>query len=117
MTGLRNLDTIIIYTRNMDRLSQFYSAGLGLSSPNRVPGHIGFDLPGGPYLGFDETDEVPLGAGGVSLWFDVADLEQTFERFVELGGTVRYPPEMKPMGDVLASLVDLDGNVFGLVSR
>ena len=111
------LDTVIVYTRDMERLSSFYATGLGLSEPNRVPGHIGFQLPSGLYLGFDETDEVPVGAGGVSLWFDVDDLEAAFDRFVSLGAGIRYRPELKPMGDVLASLIDLDGNVFGLVSR
>lgn len=114
---VRGLDTIIIYTRDMERLSAFYMEGLGLTGPNRVPGHIGFSLPDGAYLGFDETEEVPVGAGGVSLWFDVADLDGAFERFVQIGATVRYPPELKPMGDVLASLIDPDGNIFGLVSR
>ena len=111
------LDTVIVYTRDMERLSAFYASGLGLTEPNRVPGHIGFELPGGPYLGFDQTEEIAIGAGGVSLWFDVEDLDATFRRFVELGAAVRYEPELKPMGDVLASLIDLDGNVFGLVSR
>ncbi len=114
---VRRLDTIIIYTRDMQRLSDFYAAGLELGDPNRVPGHIGFDLPGGTYLGFDETHAVRVGGGGVSLWFDVSDLQATFERFVELGAKVRYPPQLKPMGDVLASVTDPDGNIFGLVSR
>lgn len=114
---LRSLDTVIVYTRDMERLSSFYADGLGLTEPNRVTGHVGFDLPEGLYFGFDQTEDVSVGAGGVTLWFDVDDLETTFERFVQLGAAVRYPPELKPMGDVLASLVDLDGNVFGLVSR
>lgn len=117
MNELRRLDTIIVYTRDMERLSSFYAAGLGLAEPNRVPGHIGFELPGGLYFGFDETEKVPVGAGGVSLWFDVDDLDASYRRFVQLGASVRYPPVLKPMGDILASLVDLDGNIFGLVSR
>lgn len=117
MTDLRGLDTIIVYTHDIERLSAFYADGLGLTDPNRVPGHVGFDLPDGVYLGFDDTSEMPVGAGGVTLWFDVADLDATFGRFVDMGAAVRYPPELKPMGDVLASLIDPDGNVFGLVSR
>jgi predicted enzyme related to lactoylglutathione lyase len=55
--------------------------------------------------------------GGPTIWFDVDDLQATFDRFVASGAGVRYPPELKPMGDVLASLEDLDRNVFGLVQR
>lgn len=117
MSTVRNLDTVIIYTANLEALSAFYAAGLGLTAPNHVPGHIGFSLPGGLYLGFDEIEPTDSGPGGVTLWFDVEDLDAAFQRFVDLGAAVRYPPELKPMGDVLASLTDLDGNVFGLVSR
>lgn len=117
MSTPSRLDTVIVFTTDMERLSDFYARGLGLESPNRMPGHIGFELPSGVYLGFDEVDAAPPRGGGVSLWFDVENLEHTFERFRELGATVRYPPQVKPMGDVLASLLDLDGNVFGLVSR
>lgn len=117
MNRTRGLDTVIIYTRDIHSLSDFYAAGLGLAEPNQVPGHIGYHLPRGLYLGFDQGDDRAVGRGGVSLWFDVDDLEAAFERFVSLGATVRYPPQLKPMGDVLASLVDPDGNVFGLVCR
>lgn len=117
MVRQSGLDTVIIFTDDLERLASFYAEGLGLTDPNRVPGHVGYRLSSGLYLGFDSNEDVPTGASGVTLWFDVDDLERTFARFVELGASVRYPPTLKPMGDVLASLLDPDGNVFGLVSR
>ena len=111
-------DTIIYFTPRLTDLAEFYRRGLQLGEPQEHGGnHLGFPLPGGVYLGFDQAEEAAPGSGGPTVWFDVDDLQGTFDRFVALGATVRYPPELKPMGDVLASLHDPDGNVFGLVQR
>ena len=111
-------DTIIYFTSRMADLADFYGRGLALGEPHGHGGnHLGFPLEGGVYLGFDQIDEAIPGFGGPTVWFNVDDLQATFDRFVALGARIRYPPELKPMGDVLASLEDPDGNVFGLVSR
>jgi predicted enzyme related to lactoylglutathione lyase len=111
-------DTIIYFTSRMAELAAFYGHGLELGEPQgHGRDHLGFPLEGGVYLGFDQVDEAEAGFGGPTVWFDVDDLQATFDRFTALGAGVRYPPELKPMGDVLASLEDPDGNVFGLVSR
>jgi predicted enzyme related to lactoylglutathione lyase len=111
-------DTIIYFTNRMTELAEFYGTGLELGDPQAHGGnHLGFPLEGGVYLGFDQVDEAAPTFGGPTVWFNVRDLQAAFERFVALGARVRYPPELKPMGDVLASLEDPDGNVFGLVSR
>jgi len=53
----------------------------------------------------------------VSAWFEVDDLQTSFERFESLGAVVIYPPTKKPWGAILAALKDPDGNVFGLAQR
>jgi len=111
-------DTIIYFTPRMTELATFYRDGLQLGKPQGHGGnHLGFRLDNGVYLGFDQVDEAQWGSGGPTVWFDVDDLQATFDRFLALGAGVRYPPELKAMGDVLASLEDLDGNGFGLVQR
>ena len=111
-------DTIIYFTSRMRELADFYRRGLDLGEATpHGDNHLGFRLEGGVYLGFDQVDDAAPTFGGPTVWFDVDDLHATFGRFVAAGATVRYPPELKPMGDVLASLHDLDGNVFGLVQR
>ncbi|MEZ4709936.1 MAG: VOC family protein [Caldilineaceae bacterium] len=115
------LDTVILFTPQMEALANFYASGLGHAGDmHKSPGHVGFRLANGVYLGFDQVDV--KGAGGlketgVSLWFDVDSLDAAFERFVAAGATVRYAKKKLPMGDTLASLHDLDGNIFGLVER
>ncbi len=112
-------DTMIFFTPRMRELADFYRVGLDL--PPAIPhgdAHLGFRLDN-LYLGFDQVDDhsTPSGVAGVTPWFAVPDLDAAFERFVDAGATVRYPPTLKAMGDILASLEDLDGNVFGLVER
>ncbi len=112
------LHTVIIKTRKMADLVDFYGQGLSLGEAISFGSdHMGFSLPNA-YFGFDlvgEGDDVSPGA--VSAWFEVDDLQTTFQRFESLGAVVIYPPSKKPWGAVLAALKDPDGNVFGLTQR
>ncbi|MDX1614625.1 MAG: VOC family protein [Candidatus Promineifilaceae bacterium] len=116
MTDQPALHTVILFTTRMAELAEFYRQGLELGQPQSSPGHLGFLLDN-VYLGFDQVDEQPARGGGTTLWFAVADLDVTFQRFVSLGADVRYAPVQKPWGATLASLVDPDGNIFGLVQQ
>jgi predicted enzyme related to lactoylglutathione lyase len=111
------LQTVIIQTNQMKAMADFYSLGLELGQPVETGGdHLGFPLPN-LYFGFDLVEAPPQPCGVISLWFEVEDIQAAFKRFEELGANVKYPPSKKPWGAVLASLYDLDGNVFGLSQR
>ena len=102
----------------MKELAEFYQHGLQLQNPKaQGDKHLGFRLPH-VYLGFDEVDADPLPhPGAISLWFRVDNIERAFERFKDLGAEVKYPPAKKQWGDVLASVLDPDGNMIGLAQR
>ena len=111
------LQTIIIQTGQIKTMAEFYAHGLELGEAAATGGdHLGYPLPN-LYFGFDLVDEVPPPSGVVSLWFEVDDVEATFERFEESGARVSYPPTKKPWGAVLAALYDPDGNLFGISQR
>ncbi|MFQ5596036.1 MAG: VOC family protein, partial [Anaerolineae bacterium] len=112
------LHTVIIQTTRLRKLADFYGQGLELGEPAATgDDHLGFNLPG-VYLGFDLVEEPASDyPGAISLWFEVDDLEATFERFQALGAAVKYPPARKPWGAVLAAVYDPDGNVVGLAQR
>ena len=110
------LHTAILFTTRMAELADFYRQGLELDQPETSPDHIGFQLDNA-YLGFDQVDEQPAPGGGTTLWFAVADVQATYQRFVDLGATIRYAPVQKPWGAILASLEDPDGNIFGLTAK
>lgn len=116
-TGIM-LHTVIIETPRMEELAEFYSQGLDLG-PAAPTGdnHLGFSLQNA-YFGFDLVDEERHEyPGAISVWFEVDDLEATFQRFVALGATVKYPPTQKPWGATLSAVFDPDGNIVGLAQR
>ena len=110
--------TVIIQTTQMAALAEFYRYGLQLNPPAaHSDNHLGFAFDN-LYLGIDQVDVVAgQQPGAISLWFEVDDLNDTFQRFVELGAPVRYEPTRKPWGAELASVYDLDGNILGLAQR
>jgi len=115
--GQTFLHTVIINTKNMQRLADFYREGLllGEGQPHGSD-HLGWQLPN-LYFGFDLVAQDYIYPGAVSLWFAVADLQATFDRFVALGARVKYGPTKKPWGAVLAAVFDPDGNVVGLTQH
>jgi predicted enzyme related to lactoylglutathione lyase len=112
------LHTVIIKTKRMSELVDFYGKGLELGEAISFgPDHMGFVLPNA-YFGFDLVGEGDgVSPGAASAWFEVDDLQTAFQRFESLGAVVIYPPTKKPWGAILASLNDPDGNVFGLAQR
>lgn len=117
MNSNTTLDTVIIFTERMQELAQFYADGLGIGPYESSPNHLGC-LVGNVYFGFDQVDNVRGQApAGVTLWFNVDDLQATFDIFVNLGATINSPPQKKPWGAILASLFDPDGNLVGLAQR
>jgi predicted enzyme related to lactoylglutathione lyase len=111
------LHTVIILTSQLKAMADFYRKGFGWDEPVPTGGnHLGFQLPE-IYFGFDLIESAPPPTGVVSLWFEVENLDQSFEKFKTLGAKVKYSPTAKPWGATLAALYDPDGNVFGLAQR
>mgnify|MGYP001392901770 CR=1 FL=1 len=105
-------------TRRMRKMIKFYSDALGIGPFLAYPDekHMGCNV-NGVYLGFDSAKAVSGTSEAVTIWFTVDDLHETFERCLSLGARVRDAPNLKPWGDITASVYDLDGNVLGLVHR
>ncbi|TFH10514.1 MAG: hypothetical protein E4H08_03440 [Candidatus Atribacteria bacterium] len=118
-SGAPILGTVIIFTSRMEALSTFYQRGLNIGPYHESPKHVGCHV-GAVYLGFDQVDDASVAAAkaiGPTLWFTVDDIHATFDRLISLGATVRYPPMEKPHAGFLASLLDPDGNIFGIAQR
>jgi len=114
-----SLETVIVFTTRMNELAEFYCKGLDIGPYQESPQHLGCHV-GSVYFGFDQVDDESAEARnkpGPTLWFTVDDIHASFNRLVELGATVRYPPAKKPWGAILASLKDPDGNIFGVSQR
>ena len=90
------LETVIIFTTQMEKMAHFYQEAFDLGEFNLSPAHMGLQV-GQVYLGFDQVEEQETG-GGVTIWFTVDDIEASFNRLVAMGAEVRYPPTRKPWG-------------------
>jgi catechol 2,3-dioxygenase-like lactoylglutathione lyase family enzyme len=110
-----SLETVILRTRHLQRLADWYAEVLELGEWESLPGHLGQRV-GPVYFGIDE-----VGAGGdgtcSGCWFHIDDLERTFERAVAAGSEVVERPLDKPFGYRLATVRDPDGNRVGLAQK
>lgn len=112
------IDTVIVHAADPSALADFYIRCLGIDPEEVVEeaGHVGFDL-GDIYLGFDRSDGSHRHPGPVSFWLRVDDLDGTYHRCIEEGGTAVIEPVDRPWGDRLASVKDPEGNVVGFSLR
>jgi len=112
------LETVIIFTTQMEALAEFYEQALDIGPYESAPNHLGCQV-GPVYFGFDQVEKNRKGyaPGSITVWFTVDDIQATFDRLVALGAEVRYPPTQKPWGALLASVEDPDGNILGLSQR
>jgi uncharacterized glyoxalase superfamily protein PhnB len=110
------IDTVIVFARDLEKLSQFYVDALAVEEVIEEQGHVGFEL-GEVYLGFDQSDGSHLHPGAVTFWVRVDDLDGTYERCLLLGATPVIEPVDRPWGDRLAAVEDPEGNVVGFSLR
>lgn len=57
----------------------------------------------------------PEGATGSVLYWHVDNLEETYDRVLNMGATVLQEPEDRGRGFVTATVVDPFGNILGLM--
>ena len=111
-----SLDTVVIFSRDADRLAEFYRKGLGLEYADQHPGHRGFVV-GRCYLGIDDAPQEADGPGPVTIWVTVDDLDAALSRLQGLGAKIKAEPTERAWGARLASVFDPDGNTLGLSQR
>jgi predicted enzyme related to lactoylglutathione lyase len=111
------IEAILIETDQLESLATFYQAGLQLAPPFPIGQDIlGFQV-GDHYLGIERVRHrsgTPPGA--VSMWFRVADIIVTMERLVEHGATLQSGPAAMGENQMIAVLLDPEGNRIGLLS-
>lgn len=113
------LHTVIIDTPHPLEMADFYSHVLEIDEPQPTgPDHYGMQM-GHVYLGFDLKERTgdQASSGAISLWFEVDDLDHTYQRALEAGATDVYAPQDKPWGARLAAVCDAEGNILGLAQK
>jgi len=114
-----NLNSVMLGTKQPKELANFYEKVIGKPADmvDSENGFYGWQV-GSAYLSVLEHSEMGGNAkdpGRVMLNFETSQVKEEFERIKALGGVViKAPYEMG--GGWIATLADLDGNYFQLVS-
>lgn len=106
------VDAVLHDARDPGALADFYHKAFGLAPPKDFgPDHRGTRA--GIYLGFDRKPEDRR----VVVWYRVHDIEAAVARLEGLGARVESrPDDTCSPGEVLALLLDPEGNRFGLIT-
>jgi predicted enzyme related to lactoylglutathione lyase len=111
-----SIEAVFIKTTRLAELAAFYQTGFGLPEPK--PGDVdqlGFQV-GSVYLAIEQISELKNPLGAVVVWFRVENLDAVYHRLLSLGAQVNSPP-LETGSEIIAELLDPDGNAFGLISN
>jgi len=99
--------------KNADKLQSFYKDIFNWQFTPAVPGYAmakpGTGINGG--IGGDQS----AGAGRVTFYVEVNDLDATLRNIEKRGGKTVQPPDAVPNGPTIALFSDPEGHIIGLV--
>lgn len=112
--GLR---TAIYRATDLDRSKSWYGDALGIEPYFDEPYYVGFNV-GGFELGLlpEETEKTD-GDSGVIVYWGVENIDSTVERLLALGAGVHTGIQDVGEGIRVASVLDPDGNVLGVIEN
>jgi PhnB protein len=108
---------------------EFYKKAFGavelfrFPSPDGKIGHAEIKIGDSPIMLADEYPEMgykgpqTIGGSSVSLMIYVADVDSTFNRAIESGGTVKDAVQDKFYGDRIGTLIDPFGHVWHIATH
>jgi len=109
----QGIKTVLHPVSDIAAAKAVYTALLGIEPQADSPYYVGYDV-GGQHIGL-----VPGGAGqGMTspvVYWEVTDLEAKLTEVTAAGGTVQEPAHEVGPGRRVATFVDADGNVLGLL--
>ena len=112
--GLR---TAIYHAPDLEKAKAWYSKSLGIEPYFDQPFYVGFNV-GGYELGLDpDPSSKSEGAGGVLVYWGVANAEAALKRLISLGATERTAVQEVGEGIRVATVLDPLGNVFGIIEN
>jgi len=110
------IGAVVLASPDPERLAGFYRKGLDLPEPKpHGPDHLGMKL-ANTYLGFERA--AVAGPSTATVWFEVDDCRAARERLLALGArAVTEPARDARLGELLATVLDPEGNPIGLVQQ
>ena len=107
------LKTIIYPVRDLAAARRLYGALLGVQPYADEPYYVGFNV-GGQEVGLDPHGHSQGIIGPVGYWH-VDDIRQTLQTLLDAGAVALGEVRDVGGGKLIATVMDADGNVIGLV--
>ncbi|MFX0575854.1 VOC family protein [Nocardia nepalensis] len=113
MTAALGIQTVLHPVSDLDKAKTVYAALLGV--PPQIEGtyYVGFEV-GGQHIGLVPGGG-PQGMTAPVTYWEVTDIEAKLAEVTAAGATVREPVRDVGQGRRVATVIDPDGNVLGLL--
>lgn len=98
---------------DLGRAKALYTALVGIEPQADAPYYVGYDV-AGQDIGLVPRDGAQGMTSPVAYW-RVDDVEEKLAEVTGAGATVKEPPHEVGRGRIVATVIDPDGNVLGLV--
>jgi predicted enzyme related to lactoylglutathione lyase len=112
-SAVQGIKTVLHPVSDIEKAKAVYSALLGISPQTDSSWYVGFDV-AGQHIGLLPGGG-PQGLTSPVAYWHVDDIEAKLAEVTAAGATVKDPASEVGGGRVVASVVDPDGNVLGLI--
>ena len=112
-SSVQGIKTVLHPVSDVEKAKAVYTALLGVAPQADSPYYVGFDV-AGQHLGLLPGGG-PQGLTSPVAYWHVDDIEAKLAEVTAAGAAVRDAPNDVGGGRVVASVVDADGNVLGLI--
>jgi predicted enzyme related to lactoylglutathione lyase len=113
MSDVQGITVVLHPVSDVEKAKAVYSALLGIDPQADSAYYVGYDV-AGHHIGLVPGGG-PQGLTSPVAYWHVDDIEAKVAEVTAAGATVKDAPSEVGGGRVVASVVDLDGNVLGLV--
>jgi predicted enzyme related to lactoylglutathione lyase len=110
---VQGIKTVLHPVSDLEKAKALYTAFLGIEPQADSPYYVGFDV-AGQHIGLLPGGG-PQGLTSPVAYWDVDDIEAKLAEVTAAGATVKDAPQEVGGGRTVASIVDADGNVLGLI--
>jgi predicted enzyme related to lactoylglutathione lyase len=112
-SSVQGIKTVLHPVSDVERAKVVYTALLGVAPQTDSPYYVGYDV-AGQHIGLLPGGG-PQGLTSPVAYWHVDDIEAKLADLTAAGATVKDPPSEVGGGRVVASVIDPDGNILGLI--
>ncbi|MFE3578616.1 VOC family protein [Streptomyces vinaceus] len=113
--SVQGIKTVLHPVSDLAQAKAVYAALLGVEPGTDGPHYVGFDV-AGQHIGLLPGGG-PQGLTGPTAYWHVADIEAKVAEVSAAGATVKDTPRDVGGGRLVATVIDPDGNLLGLVQE